>query len=328
MTLMGQQKPSPLRSSTAILVARVLVPLWLGIGAVLKIIDGSPSNLPAAMVKWLGGNGLDLTFVLEFSIAVELVVAGVMVLIPGLARLVGIAMLASFVPVLVGDVAMGASSCGCFGAVQVPPWVTLVTDVFFLLTLVFMARGVESLKMTRSLPTWRVVAAGIWTIAGVAMAFGLTGPPAAGNGSADAPVKNTVSGPSEGYYLPDYTSWIGRPFPDLEIASWIDGLPEDLNGGQQYVMFYRVDCEHCHELMEVYFAGELPLPTTAVAVPERAGFPETGALPFVCGECRLAELPAGVDWFMQTPVLVRLNGGVIECAAEMTADNPICLDVY
>jgi hypothetical protein len=80
--------------------------------------------------------------------------------------------------------------------------------------------------------------------------------------------------------------------------------------------------------MEVYFAGELPLPTTAVAVPERAGFPETGALPFVCGECRLAELPAGVDWFMQTPVLVRLNGGVIECAAEMTADNPICLDVY
>jgi hypothetical protein len=42
----------------------------------------------------------------------------------------------------------------------------------------------------------------------------------------------------------------------------------------------------------------------------------------------MAELPSGVDWFMQTPVLVRLNGGVVECAAEMTADNPICLDVY
>jgi hypothetical protein len=328
MVLVGQHIPGPLRSSSAVLIARVLVPLWLGIGAVLKIIDGSPSNLPVSLVKWLGGNGLDLTYVLEFTIAVELVVAGVMVLVPGLARLVGIAMLASFVPVLVGDVAMGASSCGCFGAVQVPPWVTLTTDLFFLFSLVFLARGVESLKMTRNLPTWRVVAAGIWSVAGVAIAFGLTGPPAAANNGAEAEVNSTVPGPSEGYYLPDYTTWIGRPFSDLEIASWINGLPDDLNGGQQYVMFYRVDCEHCHELMEVYFAGDLPLPTTAVAVPERAGFPETGALPFVCGACRLAELPAGVDWFLQTPVLVRLNGGVVECAAEMTADDPICLDVY
>jgi hypothetical protein len=329
MTLMGQHTPGPLRSSSAVLIARVLVPLWLGIGAVLKIIDGSPSNLPTALVKWLGGNGLDLTFVLEFSIAIELVVAGVMVLVPGLARFVGVALLTSFVPVLVGDVAMGASSCGCFGAVQVPPWVTLATDLFFLFSLIFLARGVESLKMTRTLPTWRVVAAGIWSVASVAVAFGLTGPPPAGNSSSDAVVtRSAASGPSEGYYLPDYTTWIGRPFSDLEIASWITGLPEDLDEGQQYVMFYRVDCEHCHELMEVFFAGELPLPTTAVAVPERSGFPKAGALPFVCGACRLAELPAGVDWFLQTPVLVRLNGGVVECAAEMTADNPICLDVY
>lgn len=328
MTLIDNSQTSVLRAAAAVFIARVAVPLWLGAGAVLKLLDGSPSNLPAAMVKWLGGSGLDLTFVLEFTIAVELVVAGVMVLVPGLARLVGIAMLASFVPVLVGDVAMGASSCGCFGAVQVPPWVTLTTDLFFLLSLVFLARGVESLKMTRSLPTWRVVAAGIWSVTSVAVAFGLTGPPAAASNGAETEVKSTVSGPSGGYYLPDYATWIGRPFSDLEIASWINGLPDDLNEGQQYVMFYRVDCEHCHELMEVYFAGELPLPTTAVAVPERAGFPETGALPFVCGACRLAELPAGVDWFLQTPVLVRLNGGVVECAAEMTADDPICLDVY
>lgn len=324
--------PSPLRSTAAVVIARVVIPLWLGIGAVLKLIDGSPSNLPSSLVKWLGGNGVDLRFVLEFSIAIELVVVGVMVLLPGLARLAGILLLGAFLPVLVGEVAMGASSCGCFGAVQVPPWVTLVTDATLLASLVFLARGVAALKLTRTLPTGRVVAAGLWSILGVAAAFGLTpsrlAAPTDGARPAAEDRSQTASGPAEGYYLPDYDGWVGRPFLELEVARWIRGLPSDLDQGPQYVLFYRKDCEHCHELMEVYFSGDLAAPTTAVAVPERAGFPDVGLQPFACDECRLAELPSGVDWFMQTPVLVRLSDGVVACAAEVTVDDPLCLDLY
>ncbi len=309
-------------------VARVIIPLWLGIGAVLKLIDGSPSNLPAALVKWLGGHGMDLRFVLEFSIAVELMVVGVMVLLPGLARLAGIVMLTSFIPVLVGDVALGASSCGCFGAVQIPPWVTLVTDGIFLILLIFLARGVQALTTPRSLPTWQVVAVGVWSILSFAVAFGLT---SAGSTPVIDDVQHgtvAASGPVEGYYLPSYAEWEGSRFLDLDVAAWIRGLPEDIEEGQQYLFFYRKDCEHCHELMEMFFADELPLPTTAVAVPERGGYPTVGIQPFVCGECRLAELPAGVDWFIQTPALVRLADGVVQCAAEVTADNPLCVDVF
>jgi hypothetical protein len=76
--------------------------------------------------------------------------------------------------------------------------------------------------------------------------------------------------------------------------------------------------------MEVYFSSELPLPTTAVAVPERDGFPEVG-LTLACTECRTAQLPAGVDWFMQTPVLVRMTDGVVDCAAEVSPLEPECL---
>ena len=327
MTLIEEDRPGNLRSSAAVVLARVIIPVWLGIGAVLKILDGSPSNLPAALVKWLGGLGMDLRFVLEFSIAVELIVVGVMILVPGLSRMAGILIMASFLPVLIGDVALGASSCGCFGAVQIPPWVTLVTDAFFLLSLLFLARGVPALKMPRSLPTRQVVSAGLWSVLSVAVAFGLTSSGMAAVAPSNGPAI-TSSGPAEGYYLPDYSSWVGQPFSQLDVAGWIRGLPDDLDEGQQYVLFYRKDCEHCHELMEFFFAEELPLPTTAVAVPDRAGFPTVGVQPFVCAGCRLAELPAGVDWFLQTPVLVKLSDEVVECAAEVTADNPTCLDVY
>jgi len=328
MTQIEGMKPGTLRSSAAIILTRVVIPLWLGIGAVLKLIDGSPSNLPAALVKWFGGNGVDLSFLLEFSIAVELVVVGIMVLLPGLARLAGIVMLGSFLPVLIGDVALGASSCGCFGAVQIPPWVTLVTDVFFLASLLFIARGVPALRMPRQLPTWQVLVVGIWSVLSVAIAFGLT-PSGTALGGVDAPSGVVAAaGPTEGYYLPDYTAWQGSAFLDLDVAAWIRGLPEDIEQGQQYLLFYRKDCEHCHELMELFFTEELLLPTTAVAVPERAGYPTVGVQPFPCDSCRLAELPAGVDWFMQTPVLVKLADGVVECAAEVTADNPTCLDIY
>jgi len=328
MTHLQTDSPSQLRSAFAVFIARVAIPVWLGIGAVLKIVDGSPSNLPSAVVKWLGAVGMDLRFVLEFSIAVELVVVVVMVLLPGLARPVGIAMLACFTPVLIGDLLQGASSCGCFGAVQVPPWVTLTTDSFFLLCLIFVARGVESLRMTASQPTWRVVIAGVLSVLAVAVGFGLTAgglPDPTGSVDAEAP---TPTGPVEGYYLPEYEGWVGTAFMSLDVASWIQDLPNDLEQGPQYILFYRLDCEHCHELMEVFFADGVPLPTTAVAVPERDGFPTEGVQPFACGDCRMAELPAGTDWFLQTPVLVRLTDGIVECAAEVTADAPTCLDIY
>lgn len=328
MTQIEEDSPGNLRSLAAVVLARVIIPLWLGVGAVLKLIDGSPSNLPASLVKLLGGNGVELRFILELSIAVELIVVGVMVLMPGLARLAGIAMLGSFLPILIGDVALGAASCGCFGAVQIPPWVTLVTDLVFLLSLVFLARGVQALKTTGMQPTWRVLAVGLWSVLSVASAFGLT---SSGTTPDNANVPSggvAAAGPTEGYYLPDYTAWQGEDFLGLDLAGWIRGLPEDLGQGQQYVLFYRKDCEHCHELMEIFFADDVPLPTTAVAVPERTGYPTVGVQPFACGSCRLAELPSGVDWFLQTPVLVRLADGVVECAAEVTADNPICMDVY
>lgn len=323
---------SSIAGKTAAVLAWGIVPAWLATGAVLKLIDLSPSHLPDAIIKWFGGNGLDLVFVLRFSIAAELIVAAAMVLLPSLARWIGIAMLTAFLPVLIGDLALGASSCGCFGAVKVNPWVTLVTDVTFLAVLLVLGGREPKLALTPTVPTWRVVVLGIVAVLAVALSFGL--PSSAENGSeqeseraagtaADSPLAAAL--PRDGYYLPVYQDWIGQRFRDLEIAAWVSTLPEDLDEGVQYVIFYRKDCEHCHALMELHFNTELPAPTLAVAVPERTGFPTENVQPFSCGGCRHAELPKGVDWFLQTPVLVRLGDGVVECAAEVEAMAPECL---
>jgi len=310
----------------AVALARVLVPLWLAAGAVLKLMDLSPTHLPAALIKWCGEAGIDLMFVLRFSIAAELIVAGVMVLLPPLARWIGIAMLLTFVPVLIGDLALGASSCGCFGAVNVSPWVTLVMDVTFLFGLLLLGRSEPRLAMTRDLPTSRVLIAGAWSLLCVVLAFGAPAPAPVANGGSDGPTDSAGPPlPADGYYMPQYQEWIGRPFHELDVASWSSNLPDDLISGTQYVIFYRKDCEHCHELMELHFSGALEFPTTAIAVPERDGFPTENLQPFDCPDCRLAELPAGIDWFLQTPVLVRLGGGVVECAAEVEATAPECL---
>jgi hypothetical protein len=321
-------RQSSVGGTISVVIARVVVPLWLALGAVLKLVDLRPTHLPAAIISWLGGNGIDLMFVLRFSIAFELVVALVMVLLAPLARWTGLLILTAFMPVLAGDILLGASSCGCFGSLEVNPWVTLVTDVTFLVVLAVLGHGEPRLRWQASVDSRRVAIVGLLSLVSVALAFGV---PAPQNSHGERDVAGSVSSddtaplPADGYYMPDYAAWIGTKFRDLEIAAWIEGLPADLETGQQYVMFYRKDCEHCHELLELYFSGTLLAPTTTVAVPERDGWPTENIQAFPCGECRLAELPSGVDWFLKTPVLVRLADGIVECAAEVDPTAPECL---
>lgn len=309
---------SSLAATAGVVVTRVLFPVWLLTGAILKLVDLSPANLPAALVRGLGGLGVDLAFVLRYSIAVELVVVAVVWLLPRLARPVALAMLLAFVPVLVGDLLLGASSCGCFGAVPVPPWVTLATDLALLAGVWWLGGKAPSLRVEGSLPLGRSLAVGAVALLGFAVAFGLPAP-------ANAPSAEAASLPAAGYYLPDYQGWIGKRWQDLDLASWVSGMPADLGTGRQYLVFYRKDCGHCHELLDTFFVVDLPAPTTVIAVPERAGFPTVGVKAMPCDACRRAELPAGCDWFFKTPVLVRLENGVVQCAAEVDALEPECL---
>jgi len=309
---------STLAATAGVVVTRVLFPVWLLTGAVLKLVDMSPANLPAALVIWLGGLGVDLAFVLRYSIAVELLVVAVVWMLPRLARPVALAMLLAFVPVLVGDLLLGASSCGCFGAVQIPPWATLAMDLTLLGGVWWLGGKAESLRVEGTLPLGRSLAVGMLALIGFAVAFGVPAP-------VNAPSAEVAPLPAAGFYMPDYEGWIGKRWQDLDLASWVSGMPAGLASGRHYLVFYRKDCGHCHELLDSFFVDQLPAPTTVVAVPERTGHPTAGVKPMPCEACTRAELPAGCDWFFKTPVMVRLQDGVVECAGEVDASAPDCL---
>jgi hypothetical protein len=313
---------SSLEASIGVVLARIVVPLYFAVGGVLKIIDASPTHLPTALIKLAGAGGLDLMYVLRLSVAGELAVAGVMVLVPRLARPIGLFLLGIFLPILIGDLMLGASSCGCFGAVAVPPWITLVMDGGLFAGLWYFGGKAASLRVDKVVPTLPVVFAGLWVVLVFMIGFSV------GGGLFKAQVEEgnpTVAElPAEGFYLPQLDQWVGRPWSDLDVSAWVEGAVPGQEA-TEYVLFYRKDCEHCHELMEAWFSDALPAPTTAVAVPEKTGFPTENLQQFSCPDCALAELPSGINWFFQTPVLVRLEGGVVRCASEVTAEDTRCL---
>jgi len=317
-------------SFLAVVFSRWLVPIYLLAGALAKIVDGSPSHLPAALVQLAGRVDWDLLYILRLSIAAELTVAGVMLLLPRLSRLAGGMILGLFFPILVGDLLLGASSCGCFGAVAIPPIVTLFVDGCLFAGLVFFGGRDERFRWSPTLSSVRVLLAGLWTVFAFMLGFAVTPPAPAASSETGAVETEQVDQPAplpeKGYFLPRYADWVGKKWTEIPLASWISGVPSDWKWkGIEYVLLYRKDCEHCHDLMLTYFSDVLPIPVLAVAVPEKQGFPEKNIQDFPCIECRKAELPSGVDWFFKTPVLIRIEDGVIRCAAETSVEDPLCL---
>ena len=311
------------------LLTRFIVPAWILAGAVSKLLENSPAKLPVALLKLAGSLGINLDYLFHMGVGVELAAAGVMIVAPSLSPLIAAGLLLLFFPILVGDLFLGASSCGCFGSVQVHPGITLSVEAVLLVAVFVAAHFVRWRWLPGRIDGWRVVVALAWTVLAFAVAFGYplvkAGAPAAtATGSLATPTPSQAP-PVPSYYLPDYSSWIGKPWKDLDIARWVKGAVST-GPGVRYIILYRKDCEHCHLLLSTKFSGDLPYPTTVIAIPEKEGFPSSGVFPMPCTQCSEAELPAGCDWFFKTPVVVRLEDGIVTCAKEVDPEAPACID--
>ncbi len=123
--------------------ALILGFLWLAAGALFKLFEGSPNDLPAT-VKELSPFGALET--LRAAIAVELAVLGLVIALPRVGWFFLSGAFAVFIAVLLPLVASGETSCGCFGGnITIAPGLMLGIDSALLVLLL-------ATKPWRSLP--------------------------------------------------------------------------------------------------------------------------------------------------------------------------------
>ena len=349
-------------SKVGFVLTRVVVPLWILTGALLKLAERTPKLLPRNI--WMTGDriGIDLYWLLAGLIVLELLAIGLMWFAPRLAKPTAVFMLVCFCVILLAEILSGNTACGCLGAYSPPPWVMLLIDGSLLLGVLLFATSPGQgpwLPAARRVPiaAWvgaGALACGLWILPQAsATAEVVADPP--GGAAEDEPVDEATapaatpvqpqvastagvsisSGASTGprrarklepYHVPRPDTWQGRRWQDIPLAQFMPTWPTDVTAGLRYVVFYSKSCSHCQDLFQQQFY-QPPVPTAIVAIPEsKTGFNPDTWLPMECPGCEELDMPVGSDWIISTPLVVALENGIVQCAREGDDPNdPQCL---
>lgn len=133
-----------------------------------------------------------------------------------------------------------------------------------------------------------------------------------------APPWPAKPGKLEPFYIAEFGGANGKPLAANSLAPLIaGGVPKDFQSGRWIVVFYREDCDHCHELLSTYFTGKLPVRTLAIAIPDAD---PNALLDNPCDECVKVSLIKGPNYVIQTPVVLAVQDGVVDCVVENAED--------
>jgi hypothetical protein len=287
-----------------------LAALWLLTGALFKLFLGSPKDLPPIVLSVAKGMGLGADLTLRLAVAVELVIGVLTLLRPKLGWLPITLQFLVFETILLQMLLSGDASCGCFGSqITVSPAIMLSIDSAVLL-LAALSRpwalpASGPLGIPRALSLLLCVAAP-WIVipaivdVPVRPAGGQQLPPDGTGTEQVAPMASAWSLPSP---LPRYAelepdTWVGQPVHFTQLAIWLDPdqLPIDA-----HIVLYRQTCEHCQtHLEELAVAPPPPMPFLLVRIIEK-GDSEENRLTHVMPEGLHMELPAQVEFVIETP---------------------------
>lgn len=303
-------------------LVRVLIPLYICAGALLKFFTGSPAELPDPLLRIfatatigertaLVPHNMDRLFVAV--VGAELLLAATMVLHRSLARPLAIALLAVFAAILLAQLAAGQETCGCFGRVKPPTGLMLVIDVSLLALTLLLPRRRPNPPMS----------GGRWALLFGAAILAAVGP-ALGQVAGLAGVWRFTGGAVE----LDVHVWYGRRWEELPIAKFLKVKPADFPEQDQVWVFYKRACPTCRRLFETRFAENagrrvvaveippLPKPPPPPPPPGAAPQPPEPADPVmpdvVCPDCVFAPLPADRAFYVvTTPIVVHIRDGVV-----------------
>jgi hypothetical protein len=199
----------------------------------------------------------------------------------------------------------GAASCGCFGPLKIHPWWTFALDGAVVAGLLFSIRHwrTEDQATDRqwhtSLIRRRAISAAILGASGLCVAL-LVRYADTRTASAD-----DLLSEAGGLVIVEPEKWIGKPLP---FTDWID---LDLSTGDWIVFLHRHDCPACQEALPRY--EELALQSTSERVAIVEVPPYGDSTPY--NDETHARLNNARDWFVQTPVEIRLSDGVITASS-------------
>ena len=224
------------------------------------------------------------------------------------AWLLGLIAFGGFIGVTLYKGIIGAESCGCFGTVHVNPWITLsVVDIpIFILFAIFRPKGLKLFPppwpkavhfFAIAIPTFILLP----TLEYVLVA---NKPPIA----------------SDKYEVLEVKQWAGQRW---YLLDYID-IGERLQTGEWVVLMYHNDCPDCRLAIPEYekMYNDLKGNDINMAFIEMPPYgDENQQLVGDNSKADRGSLSQSKKWFVQTPVIVVLNNGVVLKAWQGTAPS-------
>lgn len=332
---MADSQPTPSKSSIPAVFALLAASAWIATGALYKLLDGTPSDLPGTVLDFADTSGLELNTIYVTAIGIELAIVTFALLKPKLGWLPVVAQYLVFIGILGSEIARGAESCGCVGGnIDVPPVVMLCVDAALLL-------GLLVTRPWSSLTTKLLLPAPLALIAAVAVAYvprlehfdrsvsiediALNGGTSNEAGQ-DSNTETDAADPSDGtgYLVIDLSGSVGKNVADTDLGKLLGA--ECPTEGK--VVLWRISCDHCaahlEELQrqeaELLAANQFPENLSLVRVPD-----DSAAEPLVelKPEMVLADLtlPEGYEYVVETPSELTIAGGVVTAVDEGLHDQ-------
>jgi hypothetical protein len=266
---------------------------WIVAGAILKLLFGTPADLPAPV-----RNGS--------PIAAELAVGLLSLLHPRVAWPILSLVLLFFVAILVQLVLEGAKSCGCFGkAIPFPPGLMLAVDAACLLKILvsrpWSTIPASGLRPARVAPALVLSIVAPWFVLGPPRLASTPPPATRGDGGWKLPERI----PRWVTFEPD--RWIGQPIRETELGRWMD---TDLYPPDAQWILYRINCPHCREHLRNLASGfDNRTLYVLIRLPEEGD--EKEKVVDVKPPGIEVELPRGPKYAIETPWELRLEGGKV-----------------
>ncbi len=201
----------------------------------------------------------------------------------------------------------GESNCACFGAIETSPWLSLVLDLSAIVCLAAVRPETKKQSIDR--------------FSQIVMGFGIAGCVAfVSTIFWYGPVSLDSSGGGMEYggvTVIDPVDWPGKPFP---LQRWIaDG--GELQQGHWTVVIYLSHCEMCHTLIDMYMKSDEKRNMAFVEVPSHDDTVRRNG-----SKVRWLQLDESRDWFVEAPVLLELQDGVVT-GLQTRNDLKVAIDV-